>query len=174
MPTPQKEAIVKEMTDKFSSATSIFLADFTGMDVNTVVELRKQFYAAQVEYRIVKNTLAKRSLADAGIEGLDTYLTGVNGYVISYDDPTQPIKVIEKFKKELDGKFNVKAAYFEGKIVESDKVAAISKLPSKQELLGQLVGMLQSPMSKFAATLRGGMSSFVGVLSALEKSKQNS
>ena len=160
------------MTEKFSSASSIFLADFTGIDVNTLVDLRKKFYADKVEYRVVKNTLAKRSLSEAGIEGLDDYLKGVNGYMISYDDPTLPIKIVDKLKKELDGKFEVKAAYFDGEVVHTDRVADLAKLPSKQELLGQLVGMLQSPMRDVASVLGATMRDMVGVLKAVEEKKQ--
>ncbi len=172
MPTPQKEAVVAEMTKKFADAKSIFMADFTGIDVNLINEVRKGFYDADVEYRVVKNTLALRSMKEAGIEGLEEYLTGVNAYAISYDDPTQPIKVLEKFKKELEGKLSVKAALFEGEVVGSDRVADLAKLPSKTELLGQFVGMINSPMTKLAGTLSGAMSQFVGVLKSLEETKK--
>ncbi|RMI20788.1 MAG: 50S ribosomal protein L10 [Calditrichaeota bacterium] len=172
MPTPQKEAIVKEMTEKFSRANSVFLADFTGIDVNTINQLRRQFREARVEYRVLKNTLAKLSLHNAGITQLDEYLTGVNGYVISYDDPTLPVKVVEKLKKDLNDKFKLKAAYFEGQLVGTDQVASLAKLPSKQELLGQLCSMLQSPMTKLAGTLNAAMQNLVGALKALEEAKK--
>ncbi|RMF58228.1 MAG: 50S ribosomal protein L10 [Calditrichaeota bacterium] len=172
MPTPQKEAIVEEMTRKFSEASSVFLADFTGVDVNTITEIRKKFHEVNVEYRVVKNTLARRSFEKAGITGMLDYLTGVNSYAISYEDPTQPIKVIEKFKKDLNDKFKIKAALFEGELVPPEKVDALAKLPSKQELLGQFVGMLQSPMTKLAGTLNAAMSQLVGVLKALEDAKK--
>lgn len=172
MPTPQKEALIVEMTEKFTNASSIFLADFTGIDVNTINKVRQKFYDSKVEYRVVKNTLAKISLNKAGINQLDDYLTGVTAYAISYDDPVSPIKVIEDFKKDLDGKMAVKVAIFEGEVVTAERVEALSKMPNKQEMLGQLVGMLQSPMTKLAGTLSGAMSSFVGVLKSLEEKKQ--
>ncbi|NOX36105.1 MAG: 50S ribosomal protein L10 [Calditrichaeota bacterium] len=172
MPTPQKEQIVQEMTDKFSRAQSIILADFTGIDVNTITELRKKFREANVEYRVVKNTLARLSVKNAGIEGLEPFLVGVNSYAISYDDPTKPIKVIEEFKKELEDKFQIKAAYFEGKIIGPEQVPALAKLPSRDELLAQFVGMLNSPMSKLVGTLQGAMTKLIGVLKALEESKK--
>ncbi len=172
MPTPQKEAIVQEMSDKFSRASSFVLTDFTGVDVNTLTEIRKKFFEEKVEYRVVKNTLAKRSFEKSGIEGLDGYLKGVNAYAISYDDPTQPIKILEKFQKELNGKMPIKAAYFEGQVVDSDRVAALSKLPSKDELIGQFAGMILSPMAKLAATLNANMQNVVGVLMALKDKKE--
>ncbi|HFE64995.1 MAG TPA: 50S ribosomal protein L10, partial [Caldithrix sp.] len=111
MPTPQKEQIVQEMTDKFGKATGVYLVDFTGLDVNSATELRRKFREANVEYRVVKNTLAKRSLHNAGIDGLDEFLKGVNAYAISYDDPTIPVKVLDK-QKEVKDKLKLKAAIF--------------------------------------------------------------
>lgn len=166
MPTPQKEMIVKEMSEKFSNAKSIIMADFTGVDVNTINEVRKGFYESNVEYRVVKNTLAKLSLGEAGIEGLDEYLTGVNAYAIGYEDPTQPIKVFEKFKKQLDGKLPIKAAYFEGEVIPSDKVDVLAKLPTLDEARGKIVGALQAPMAKLVGVLQAPATKVVGVFQA--------
>jgi large subunit ribosomal protein L10 len=173
MPTPQKEVVVKEMAEKFSNATSIFLADFTGVNVNKITELRKGFHESNVEYRVVKNTLAKLSFDSAGIEGMDEFLKGVNSYMISYDDPAQPIKVVEKFKKELDGKFAIKAAYFEGRIVKTEQIEALSKLPGRQELQAKVVGLLQYPMTKLVGVLQSPMRNLIGVLKALESKENN-
>lgn len=172
MPTPQKEAIIQEMTEKFSNASSIFVADFSGVDVNTITELRRGFREAKVEYRVMKNTLARMSLKNAGIDGLNEFLVGVNSYAISYDDPTLPIKVVEKFNKDKKTEIPIKVAFFEGQLVAPEKVADLAKLPSKHELLGQLMGMLKSPMSKFVGTLNASMQNVVGVLKALEEKKQ--
>jgi len=175
MPTPEKEQIVKEMTEKFSRAQCIVLADFTGIDVNTITELRKKFKEANVEYKVVKNTLARLSVRNAKIDGLEEYLYGVNSYCLSYDDPTKPFKVIEQLRKDLlQDKFTVKAALFEGQIVGPDRVSELAKLPSRDELLGKLVGMLQSPMVRLVNTLQGSMVKLVQVLKALEENKKQS
>ena len=171
MPTPQKEKLVQEMSEKFGKATGIYLADFTGMDVNTTTELRRKFREAKVEYRVVKNTLAKLSFHQAGIEGMDEFLKGVNSYAISYDDPTLPMKVLDK-DKELKSMLRIKAAYFEGKIVGPDQVEQLAKLPSRQELIGQFASMLQAPMTKLVSTLNGALVQLVGVLKALEEQKK--
>ena len=171
MPTPQKEKIVEEMTDKFSRASSIFLVDFTGMDVNSITELRRNFRESNIEYRILKNTLAKISFQHAGIEGMEEYLKGVNGYAISYDDPTLPVKILDK-NKEFKEKLKLKAALFEGKVIGSDQVVAIAKLPSRTEMLGQLVSMLNSPMTKLAGTLTASILKLVNVIKSLEEKKR--
>jgi large subunit ribosomal protein L10 len=171
MPTPQKEKIVAEMADKFSKARSIFLADFSGIDANTINALRKKFNDEKVEYRIVKNTLAKISFENAGIDGMDSFLSGINSYAISYDDPTLPMKVVDGFKSNLEDKFVVKAAYFEGQIIGPEQITGIAKLPSREQLMAQLVGILQAPMSKLVGTLQASTSKLLMVLKALEAKK---
>lgn len=171
MPTPQKEQIVQEMSDKFGKAVSIYLVDFTGMDVNTTTELRKDFREANVEYRVLKNTLAKRSFQKAGIKDMDVFLAGVNGYAISYDDPAIPVKVLDK-KKQFKEKLKYKGALFEGKVLNAEQVQNIAELPSREELLSQVATMLQSPMTKLANTLSGAMSKLLIVLKALEQEKK--
>jgi len=171
MATAQKEKVVQEMSDKFSRASSIYLVDFTGMDVNMTNQLRRNFQESNIEYRVVKNTLAKISFDKAGIEGMDPFLKGVNAYAISYDDPTLPVKVLEKHK-EYKEKLKLKAALFEGQVIGSDKVENLSKIPSRLELLGQLAGMLNSPMSKLVYALNGVMYNLVNALKALEEKKK--
>ncbi len=171
MATPQKEKIVQEMTDKFSRASSIFLVDFTGMDVNSTTELRRNFRESNIEYRILKNTLAKISFQHAGIEGMEDYLKGVNAYAISYDDPTLPVKILGK-NKEFKEKLKLKAALFEGKVIGSDQVVAIAKLPSRTEMFGQLLSMFNSPMTKLAGTLNASILKLVSVLKSLEEKKR--
>ena len=171
MATPQKEKVIEEMSDKFGRASGIYLVDFTGMDVNTTNALRRNFRESDVEYRVLKNTLAKLSFEKAGIDGMNEFLIGVNGYAISYDDPTLPVKVLEK-NKEFKEKLKLKAALFEGQIIDSSKVDALAKIPSRVELLGQLAGMLNSPMSKLLFALNGVMYNLVNAVKALEEKKR--
>jgi large subunit ribosomal protein L10 len=171
MPTPQKEQIVKEMSDKFSKASSVYLLDFTGLDVNTTTELRKNFREADVEYRVVKNTLARLSLKNAGIEGLTKYVTGVNGYVISYDDPTKPGKLITN-NKEFKDKVEFKAVLFEGTVFGPEQISDLVTLPSRNDLIATFVGMIQSPMSKLVLTLNGSIGNLVNVLKVMASKKE--
>lgn len=173
MPTPQKEKIVSEMTDKFSRAKSIFLADFSGIDVNTINALRKKFHNEKVEYRIVKNTLAEISFKNAGIDGMITHLNGVNSYAISYDDPTLPMKVVDNFKNNLEDKFILKAAFFEGQVIGPDQIKGIAKLPSREQLFAMLIGILQAPLGKTVGTLQASVTKFLFVLKGLEAKKGN-
>jgi large subunit ribosomal protein L10 len=171
MPTPQKEQIVKEMSESFRRATSVFLVDFTGLDVNSTNELRKNLREAELEYKVVKNTLAKMSFNNAGIESLNDFLVGVNGYVISYDDPTKPGKVITK-NKDFKDRIKFKAVLFEGKVFGPEQVKDLVDLPSRENLLATFVGLIQSPMVKLAGTLNSVGGNLVNVLRALAEQKK--
>jgi large subunit ribosomal protein L10 len=170
MPTAQKSAVIEKYTEKFKEAKTIYIAEFEGIDVATVTEVRKKFRDQNIEYKVLKNRLAKISLNNAGISGLDEYLTGANTFIIGYDDPVIPAKILDDFNKK-DEKLKLKTVLFEGKVLSAEKAKSISKLPSREVLLGQLVGMLNSPMTKLAATLQAPMQKLAGVLNALKNKK---
>jgi large subunit ribosomal protein L10 len=170
MPTKEKHAVIEEYTQKFKDAKCVYVAEYEGIDVATVTEVRKRFRDQNIEYKVLKNRLAKRSLNNAGIEGLDEFLTGANTFIIGYDDPVLPAKILEDFNKKNEI-LKLKTVLFEGKVLHSEEAKNISKLPSREALLGILVGMLQSPMTKFAATLSAPMQNLLGVLNALKDKK---
>jgi large subunit ribosomal protein L10 len=169
MPTPQKEKIVAEYSEKFSRASSVLLADFKGVDVATDTKLRRLFREHNVEYKVLKNTLAKIALNNNDIYGLDEYLNGVNGFAISYDDPTAAAKVLSKFEDK--DKLSLRVCLFEGVVFGPDRVDDIANLPSREELLATLLSTLKAPMSNFAAVLAASMQNVVGVLEAVKDKK---
>ena len=170
MATQEKIEIVQAYADKFKSAKSVYLTDFSGIDVPTVTEMRKKFRESNIEYKVLKNRLAKRSLQAADINALDEHLTGVNAFVISYDDPVAPAKIIKEYnkKKEL---LKLKVVYLEGQVFAAEKAAALADLPSREELLAKFVGMLQAPIAKLLATLQAPMQKLAGTLDAVKNSK---
>ena len=170
MPTAQKIDIVEKYTDKFKEAKCVYIADYSGIDVATVTEIRKKFRDQNIEYKVLKNRLAKLSLNNAGISELNDYLKGVNTFVIGYGDPVAPAKIFEDFNKKKEI-LPLKAVLFEGKVFQAEQAKEIAKLPTREVLLGQLLGMLQSPMSKLAATLQAPMQKMAGVLNALKETK---
>ncbi len=170
MATQQKIDIVEQYSEKFKNAKGVYLADYTGIDVPTVTEVRNKFREAGVEYKVLKNRLAKRALNNAGITDLDEYLKGVTAYIIEYDDPVNPAKIIKEFNKK-DELLHVKAAYVEGTVMSEEEAKRLADLPTRDQLLAQFVGLLQQPMTKLAATLQGSMQKLVGTLDALKDSK---
>jgi large subunit ribosomal protein L10 len=170
MPTTQKNEVVEKYTQKFKDAKCVYVAEFEGIDVATVTEVRKKFRDQNIEYKVLKNRLARISLNNAGISGLDEYLVGANTFIIGYDDPVIPAKILEDFNKKKEI-LKLKTVLFEGKVLPSEEAKNISKLPSREVLLAQFVGMLQSPMTKFAATISAPMQKLVGALNALKDKK---
>jgi large subunit ribosomal protein L10 len=170
MATQEKIDIVQAYTDKFKSAKSVYLTDFSGIDVPTITEMRKKFRDENIEYKVLKNRLAKRSLQAADISNLDEHLTGVNAFVISYDDPVAPAKIIKEYNKNKE-LLKLKVVYLEGQIFTADKAAALADLPSREELLAKFVGLLQAPLTKLLGTLQAPMQKLAGTLESVKNSK---
>lgn len=174
MPTQKKIELVEEYTEKFKESTSIFLADYSGIDVANTTELRRSFRAANVEYCILKNTLAKRSFQSAGIEGIDELLTGMTAFAFTSSDPVAPVKVIKEFNKKLkkdQSNLVIKGCVFEGKVFGPEQADAIAELPTREVLLAQFVGLLQAPLSKLLSTLQNTGQKLVGTLEEVKKQK---
>ena len=171
MPNAQKIEIVKELTEKLTKAKGIYLADFSGLTVQEAVDFRKKLREKGIEYRVAKNTLIKIAVKEAKIEGLSEFLVGPTGIALSYDDPASPAKLFYDFAKENE-KMDVKVFWLEGEAFGADKFEQIAKLPSRNELLSQFIGDLQSPMRTFAATLQASISTLVATLNGLKASKQ--
>jgi large subunit ribosomal protein L10 len=170
MATQQKIDIVEKYSEKFKDAKGVYLANYSGIDVHTVTEIRKKFRESDIEDKVLKNRLAKRSLNNAGISELDEYLKGVTAYIIDYSDPVSPAKIIKEFNKKNEV-LQVKAVYVEGKVLSADEAKRLADLPSREALLSQFVGLLQSPMTKFAGTLQASMQKLVRTLDAVKDSK---
>jgi large subunit ribosomal protein L10 len=174
MPTQKKIDTVAEFSQKFKDAKSIFLADFSGINVEQTTNLRRTFREAGVEFRVIKNTLAKRSMADAGIEGMDDMLKGVTSFAFSDSDAVSPVKVALEFNKTLkkaNKELVLKGCYFEGKVFGPEQMEALSKLPTRDELLSQLLGTLQAPMGKLLAVMQATGQKLVGTLESVKESK---
>lgn len=173
MPTPQKEAIVAEVTEKLNEAKSIFLTDFKGLNVDEINDLRRAFTGASVHYRVVKNTLARLSVKEAGCDELLDYLEGPTAFAFGMDDPAAPARVIKKFTKESD-KISVKVGLVDGVLIDSTRVNEIASLPSKDQLLGQLSGVLNAPLSNLVLSLNAILSKLVFALNAVKENKDES
>ena len=172
MATQQKIELVEQYAQKFKDAKSIFLADFRGMTVEQTNDLRRDFRSAGVEYRIVKNTLALRSFQNAGLDDMSEFLTGCTAFAFSDNDPVAPIKVIKEYtKKNKEAKIEVKGCVFEGKIFKAEQADALSKLPTRDALLSQFVGLLQAPMSNMVGVLQATAQKLAGVLESVKNQK---
>lgn len=150
-----KKAKVEKLTEIIKNSVSGVLVDYKGITVEEDTKLRKELREAGVNYFVEKNSLLKRAFENCGIEGFDEVLNGATAIALSNDDQTAPARVLGKFaEKAGDEKFNLKAGYIEGEVYDQAGVIALSKIPSKEVLLAQLVGSLQGPMQKLAAVLK--------------------
>lgn len=169
----EKVAFVEEVAEKLRQAKSVFLTDFTGLNVEEINTLRKSFRRASVEYRVVKNTLARLSFRSAGYENLLEYLEGPTALAFGMDDPTAPAKVISEFAKTPD-KPKIKACLFEGVFIGTDRISEITNLPSKEVLLAKILGGLNTPLTGLVLSLNSILRNFLYALESVKKLKEKS
>ena len=166
-----KEAIVAEVAEKVSRATAMYFADFSGLTVEEATELRREFRKAGVEYRVVKNTLARKALEQVtGYDRVYEKLVGPTGIAFSYDDAVIPAKIIKKFG-EKSGKLKLKVAVLEKQVFEGSKLDELSKLPSRAELIAGMIGSIHAPVSGIVGAVGAVMRDLVNVIDAIEKKK---
>jgi len=157
MPTPQKEKIVSEATASLEGVRGVFLADLSGMTVESVSRLRKKCREQDIRIRVIKNTLLKRALHARGIQDLDAHLMGPTSVVFSPVSEMAPAKVLVDFAKENE-RPKVKAAVVDGRLFDDKAIAVLATLPSHEVLLAQVLSTLIAPVTQFLgaidATLR--------------------
>lgn len=149
----KKQQYVEELTEKLKNAAGGVLVDYKGISVEDDTKLRKELRENGVDYFVVKNTLLKRALNAAGIEGLDSALEGTTAIALSNDDIIIAPKVLNKKAEDSKGQFSIKLGFVDGKVISKEEVEAYAKLPSKETLLSQLVFMLQSPIQRLAIAI---------------------
>ena len=174
MSNTQKVEIVDLLKQKFQNSSGIYLTRYTGMNVSQATDLRSQFRENNVSFIVSKNTLTKIAAKEAGYkDDLDGILNGQIAIAYSEGDPTAPARVIKNFKKEnKDESLEVVGLIFEGELFSAEKYNELADLPSKEVLLGKLVGGLSHPMTKLVGTLNGAMSKLVGTFISLKETKQ--
>ena len=172
MPQPRavKEQIVQDLTTRLKETDSVYLADLTGLDVGEVTELRSRLRAESVECRVIKNTLTRLAVADAGLPDLGETLDGPTALVFS-NDPVAPAKVLFDFGKEHEDRPRIKGGFLTGEIVDTAKVQTLSTLPGRDELLAKAVSGIAAPITGLVFTLSGVLSGLVRTLSAVSQQK---
>ena len=173
MAAAEKVEAVEQLTSAISEASSIILADFSGIDVESVTELRNKLRDASVGYQVVKNRLAKRAVEGAGITGLEEFLIGPTAMAFGHGDPLAPAQILQKFI-DSGGKIVIKTGFMDGQILSADQVKALASLPSREELLAKTVGTIQGPLSGLAGVLSALMRNLVSVVSAIQTARTES
>ncbi|MFD1708451.1 50S ribosomal protein L10 [Siminovitchia sediminis] len=145
----QKKQIVEEIAGKLKSSVSTVIVDYRGLNVAEVTELRKQLREAGVEYKVYKNSMARRAAEEADLAGLNEMLVGPNAIAFSTEDVIAPAKILNDFAKEHEA-LEIKAGVIEGNIATVEEIKALASLPSREGLLSMLLSVLQAPMRNLA------------------------
>ena len=170
MKRPEKEQLVVELKEKMVGANAVYYTDFTGLNVKRMTELRRRLRKANVEYVVIKNTLALRAVNESGLVG--ERLRGPTGLVLARD-AVAAAKVLTDFAKENDKRPAVKGGMFDGKSVNAAQVAKLANMPSREQMLSQLGGYMQAPMTQFATVMNSLLSNFAGAVEALKVQRES-
>jgi len=167
----QKQEAVAEFTTLLKDAKAGVLVDYRGLTVEEDTKMRSELRAAGVEYKVIKNTLSRYSIKEAGLDDLDKSLAGPTAWAISNSDLVAPAKIIAKFAKDYEA-LEVKAGFMEGNVISVAEVDQLAKLPSKEELISKVMSSLNSPATGLVGVLNGSVRALAIALNALAEKKQ--
>ena len=148
----QKKEEVKKLAEEMKESKLILLTDYRGINVADDTVLRKDLRNANAKYTIIKNNITRRALAECGIEGLEEKLEGPTAVVMSKEDYLEPSKIIYKYSKDNEF-YKIKGGVIDGKVMTTEEIITLAKLPSRETLLSMLAGALLGNISKIAVAL---------------------
>ena len=165
----EKEQLISELKDKIQSATALYYTDFTGLNVKRMTQLRRELRKANVEYVVIKNTLALRAVNESGLVG--ERLRGPTGLVVT-NDAVGAAKIITDFAKANDQKPEVKGGMFEGKAIDKAQVTKLASMPSREQMLSELGASMQAPMTMMVTAMNSLLQNFAGAVEALRQQRE--
>ncbi|MBW6440730.1 50S ribosomal protein L10 [Patescibacteria group bacterium] len=165
----KKEDIVKNLSEKFFKAKSIVFVGFKGLTVFEDAELRTKLRSENVDYKVARKTLIRKSLQEVNIEGAeDLILEGPVGAVIGYDDEVAPARLTNDYAK-TNKKVNLLGGYISNKYLDESQIKALALLPGKDQMRAQLIGTINAPAAGFVNVLSGNMRGLVTALKAISE-----
>ena len=171
MPRPEKVQAVKDIRERLEDAEAVFLTEYRGLSVSAVQDLRKALRDSDAEYKVVKMTLAKLAASDAGIEGMDEYLSGPTALAFAKGDPVATAKALKDFSKSNDV-FVLKAGFLSGNILSPEEVSTLAEIEPREVLLAKIAGAAKAPLFKaagmFSSFTRDAASMFTQLLDKKE------
>ena len=171
MKIEDKKKIVEDLKEKFATTKVVIVTDYKGLNVAQMTELRRNLSEANVEFQVVKNTLLTRASKDTDAELLADVFKGPSGIALSFDDPVAPAKVLTQFAKD-NQKLEIKAGVMNGKRMNLDAITALSKLPSREELLAQVLSTMNAVPTGLVRALADVPRRMVNVLNAIKDQKE--
>ncbi len=167
----EKSNEVSKLKQRFEKAKTMIFADYRGLTVAEVTELRQKLYAQQSTMKVVKNRLAKLAFKDLKVEGVDPFLKGPTAIASSDADPVVPAKVLVDFAKDHE-KLQLRAGFMDGMVLDVKAIIALAKLPSREVLLSKMLGSLQAPATNFVNVLAAVPRGLVTALAAIRDGKE--
>lgn len=171
MKLDQKKQIAEDLHEKLSKSKVVIVTDYKGLDVAMVNELRKRLRASEIEFKVVKNTLLTRASQDTDVMLIQDYFKGPSAIALSYDDPVSPAKILTKFAEENDH-LKIKVGVMDGKVIDQAAIKALSSLPSREALLGQLLSVINGVPTAFVRALNDLPTRLLNVLVAVKDQKE--
>ena len=163
---PLKIQQVGQIAEKLKTAKVVVLTDYRGLSVAQLGDLRAKLRQADVEYRVIKNTLAKRAAEEAGVADLGPALTGPVAFALGFDDLSAPARLLGEWARSTRLKLDITGGLVEGRYYGAEQVRQLADLPSKEVLLAQLLGTLQTPIAQLVGTIQAPVQTLVGLLEA--------
>jgi large subunit ribosomal protein L10 len=165
-----KRKVVEDLKQKLAATKVVIVTDYKGLNVAQMTELRRKLSEADVEYQVVKNTLLTRASKDTEVELLADVFKGPSGIALSFEDPVAPAKILTQFAKD-NKKLEIKAGVMNGKTMDLEAITALSKLPSREELLAQVLSAMNAVPTGFVQALADLPRRMVNVLNAIKDQK---
>lgn len=150
----EKQAIVAALTEKLQNAAAGVIVDYKGITVAEDTELRTECRKNNIDYAVIKNTLLRFAFNNCGLNDLDEQLNGTTSLAICADDPVAPARVMADYAKKLNGKFEIKGGFMEGKVVSLETVQSLAAIPALPILQAQVLGTMLAPISALACVLK--------------------
>ena len=168
MPTQDKTAVIEQLQSELQEADAVFLADFTGLDVAAMTKLRRKCRENGVSLHVVKNTLAVKASIANQLDGLVPHLKGATAVAVAKGDPSAPARILREFQKENE-KLKLKAGVIEGQILNAAEVTVLANLPSRDQLLSQVMQLALAPTQSVVYVLNGILSKVVRTVEAVRE-----
>lgn len=167
----EKKNIVEQLHDNLSRSTTVILSDYKGLDVSTISDLRRKLRESDVEFKVVKNTLLGIASQDTDVSLIKDYFKGPNAIALSFDDPVAPAKILSEFAEKHD-KLEIKVGVMNGKVLDLSAIKALSSLPSREVLLGQVLSGMSGVPTAFVRALNNVPGRLLNVLQAIKDKKE--
>ena len=167
----EKQTFVSDFREKVRAAPVLYLTDFSGLDVKSITLLRRRLKDSGAEYLVVKKRLVKLAVADLDLPDISEALLGPTGVVLGYEGIVEPAKAVSDFAKEHNDKPVFKLGIIDKQIVSAVEIQRLAKIPPREQLLAELAGALEAPMSAFVSALEGKVQEMAGLLEALREQK---